>query len=608
MGYAMSRCGAVVVLFNFLAVLPAAEPNRPASSAAGVVPHADRSPVDLVLSADERWVVTANQTSDSLSLVEVESGKVVEEISCGDHPCALALAGDGKRLVVSTTYAGDLEVFSWAPPKLVPLGKVSLGFEPRGVAISPDGQRAYVALTAAAAVAVVDLSSLREIDRIRVGRWPRYLALSPDGLRLAVGANGDRGVSVVDTQAGKMLYQEEFRGINLGQMQIASNGKEVYLPWMVYRQNPITREFIQLGWVLGSRIARVRLDGPAAREAITLDPRGMAVSDPFGLALTPNEQWLVCAASGTQELLVYRLPDLPLQGIGGPGDHIDPKLLGDRNRFYRIPLGGRPMFVRAGGDNRTIYVANYLGNSVQVVDLDERRVIRTLPLGGPAKPALARVGEAIFFDGRRSLDQWYSCHSCHYEGGTNAVTVDTHNDGSIRTFKTVLDLRNVAQTGPWTWHGWQTDLQAAMHKSLTDTMLGPRPTDADARALIAYFDTLRLPPNPNLRADGKLSPAAEQGKIVFHSAKAGCANCHQGDFFTDGQVHDVGLGSPNDKYQGFNTPSLLGVHNRLLLLHHGRAKSLEELLTDLHSPAKVTGQGELTSEELKDLVAYLKSL
>jgi cytochrome c peroxidase len=305
---------------------------------------------------------------------------------------------------------------------------------------------------------------------------------------------------------------------------------------------------------------------------------------------------------------VYRLKDLPLIGYGGPGDHIDPQLAKDRNRFLRIPLGGRPMALCLSKDSRHEYVSNYLSNSVQVVDLEERKVAQTIELGGPAEPSLARRGEAIFYDGRRSLDQWYSCHSCHYEGGTNAVTMDTLNDGTNGTFKTVLSLYNVTRTRPWTWHGWQTDLSAAMHKSLTETMLGPKPTEADREALVAYLDTLEPPPNPYRNADGSLTEAAERGRQVFLSEKAGCANCHSGPHFTDGQIHDVGLGSPRDMYDGFNTPSLLNVHNRMVYLHNGRAKSLEETLTDLHNPAKVTGLGELTDQERQDLIEYVKSL
>src|SRR5262249_9129364 len=161
-------------------------------------------------------------------------------------------------------------------------------------------------------------------------------------------------------------------GINAGQMAISADGQFVYFPWMVYRTNPITDRNIRLGWVLGSRIGRIRLDGPARREAITLDPPGRAMSDPFGLALTHDEQWIVSAASGTHELLVYKLPGLPLMSVGGPGDHIDPQLANNPNRFYRLELGGRPMALCIARDNRRVFVSNYLTNAVQEVDLEKR--------------------------------------------------------------------------------------------------------------------------------------------------------------------------------------------------------------------------------------------
>ena len=303
---------------------------------------------------------------------------------------------------------------------------------------------------------------------------------------------------------------------------------------------------------------------------------------------------------------MFRAAGLPLKDFGGT-DHIEPSLLADQDRFFRVPLGGRPMGLRVSPDDRRAYVANYLENSVQVVDLAERRVTRAISLGGPAQPSLARRGEAIFYDGRRSLDQWYSCHSCHYEGGTNSVVMDTLNDGSEQTFKTVPPLYHLADTGPWTWHGWQNDLTAAMEKSLTDTMLGPRPTAEDAAALIEFFKSLEPPPNPYRRGTVRcLPPPSGAGKSL--KAKRPVAACHSGPHFTDGQIHDVGTNGKSDRYQGYNTPSLLGVYGKVLLMHDGRCTSLDELLTGPHNPQRVTGQGELTDPQREDLIAYLKSL
>jgi mono/diheme cytochrome c family protein len=566
----------------------------------------DRSPVDVVLSPDEQWAVTANQTADSISLVDLTTGHVARELRCGARPSALAVHEE--TLLVSCSHSGTLERFRWSGSTLEPVVKIAIGFEPLGVAIAPDGHTAYVALTLAAAVAVIDLDKNELLEKISVGRWPRYLALAPDGARLAVNCNGDRAISVVDPQARKQLFLNEFGGINAGQMQVSADGQYVYFPWMIYRHNPIDERNVQRGWVLGTRIARVRMDERAQREAITLDPPRRAVSDPHGLALTSDEQWLIATGSGTHELLAYRLPGLPFQATGGPGDHIDRALAADPNRFYRIELGGRPMAVRIAKDNRRVLIANYLPNSLQIVDLERRAVAQTIALGGPTTPSLARRGEAIFLDGARSLDQWYSCQSCHYDGGSNAVTMDTMNDGSYGTFKTVPSLYNVTRTAPWTWHGWQTDLDASVRKSLTETMLGPEPSREDVRAVVAYLDQMQPALSPYRESDGSLSVAAQRGELVFRSAKAGCTTCHRGAEFTDGEVHDVGLGSPKDLYHGYNTPSLRGVHRKVRLLHHGRAQSIEEVLQDLHAPQNVTGQGELSADELADLIEYVRSL
>lgn len=567
------------------------------------------SPVDLVLGGDGAWLVTANETAGTASLVLTADGKLLDEAAVGNRPTAVTLCPDGRRVLVSASYSGEVTLLEVVDERLEARWTVRTGFEPRGIAVAPDGRLAYVALSAAHRVAVIDLEKGVVTSQFEVGSWPRHLAITPDGTRLIVATIGDGGVAVVDLGSERVLYQEKFKGLNLGHMRVSPSGEFVYFPSMYYGDNPSTPGNIRRGWVLGSRLARIGIDGPGRRNAMTLDVRGKAVGDPYGFDITPDGERTVIAAGGTHELLVLAADGLPFIGIGG-SEHVDAKLLADQDRFARIPVGGRPMGLQIAADNRTVYVADFLEDAVKVVDLDQRQVVRTISLSdrAAAEPTLARRGEAIFFDAQRSLEGWFSCHSCHQDGGSNIEIVDTLNDGSTFTYKSILPLHHLDQTGPWTWHGWQDDLRAAMQKSLTSTMHGPAPTEADIDALIAFNRALELPPNPHLQEDGSLSESAQRGKAVFHSTQAGCADCHRGPYFTDGEIHDVGLGSSEDRYQGFNTPSLLGVYRKTRLLHHGRARSLEELLTDFHAPENVTGAGKLTNDARRDLIEYLKSL
>jgi DNA-binding beta-propeller fold protein YncE len=564
----------------------------------------DHSPVDLLLTRDEQHLLAINQHSDSLTLVRLSDGSVVCDVPCGKQPAGLAVTPDGQQVLVSSSFSGELQVFRRQGETLEKASELMLGDEPRGIAVSPDGALAYVALTAGRSVAVVRLADCSLVEKIEVGNWPRYLALTPDGARLAVGVSGDGGVAVVDTAKRSLLWTTKFMGLNIGQMQFDRAGDVVYFPWMYYADRPISTHNIREGWVLGNRLGRLNVNGDETRrEAIALDPRGRGAADPHGVAISPDEKWICVTASGSGELLIFRLPGLPLRS-DGPGDHMDPAIATGLDTLFRVDLKGRPLAVRIDAAGERAFVANYALNAVQVVDLKERKLARTISLGSAASPSLVRRGELIFYDGARSVDKWYSCHSCHYEGDTNAVTMDTNNDGSSGTYKTVLSLRNVARTGPWFWHGWQSDLHAAVSKSMVDTMQGPEPTSEDVDALVAFLGTLEQP--KLARADD--APSIERGKAVFASEAAACAACHSGEYLTDGEIHDVGLGTSYDVYQGYNTPTLLGVKRKSRLLHSGKAQTLEDLLTGLHSPKKVSDTRELEPQEVADLAAYLRSL
>lgn len=573
------------------------------------IPHdLDRSPYDLAISPSEMYAATANQISNSVSLIRLSDHKLVDEISCGSQPTDLEFLDD-HHLLLTAKWQGELQQFEIREDQITLQHRWKIGEHPHGLAIDHERQVAFVGLVATDQVAQFDLKKQQLTRKIKVGKWPKYLTLQPGGQRLAVGLGGESKIAILDISSGETLYTEPLaNGTNLGQMRSSEDGQYAYFTWMVYRTNPINVGNIRRGWVLASRIGRVRFDGPSYREAISLDVPGKAVSDPHDLSISPDQSTLIATGSGTHELLIYRLPDLPFVAQGGPGDLIDRSLQYSPERFKRLPVGGRPMGIHFGQDSKTAYVANYLLNSVQVVDLERGEIAHTIDLGGPKAKTDARRGMEIFYDGTRSLDQWYSCHSCHQDGGTNARPMDTMNDGTEMTLKTVLPLYHVTKTFPWTWHGWQTSLMDSMEKSVTSTMQGEKPSEQDKRDLIAFLATLKTPVNPFRNADGSLSAEAERGKAIFHGRKAACIDCHNGAHFSDGKIHDVGTGSESDFYRGYNTPSLLGVHEKVRLLHTGRARDLHRVITDLHRPEDVNGEGDLSEQEISDLIAYLRTL
>jgi cytochrome c peroxidase/DNA-binding beta-propeller fold protein YncE len=586
--------------------------------------QAFRGPTDVAL-LPAGWCVVANELTSTLSLVDLTQGRVVDEHRCGDRPLAVAALG-ADELLVSCHRAGTVERFKVSDNRLIPLDSIRVGYDPLGLVVHSAGRKAFVGLQATGEVAQLAIRPMDDTEeagqrkpgwslqlerRFPAGPWPRYLTLSADESRLVVGCSGDGTIAVHDVSTGEQLYAEGLSGgINLGHMLPSQDGQYVYFPWMVYRSNPITEMNVQRGWVLASRLGRVRLDGPSYREAISLDVPRRAMADVHGIATNADQTRLVITSSGTQELLIYRLQDLPFVGTGGPGDLIDGKLLRDNDLFYRMKLGGRPLAVRHL-DSHHFVIANHTLDQLQIVDIQHKRIDQTISLGRAPESEealLAHRGMQLFHDATHSLDQWYSCASCHLDGGSNARAMDTWNDGTELTPKTVLPLVAVTETAPWTWHGWQGDLRDSISKSFTETMLGPRVSAQDIAAMESYLASLKPISSPFRNEDGSLSDAAERGRALFHNAEVGCSNCHSGPHFSDGQIHDVGLGSPDDHYHGYNTPTLLGVYRKVRFLHDGRAKSLERVLTRYHRSDEIGGGKELSKQEVDDLVEYLKSL
>jgi YVTN family beta-propeller protein len=593
----MFRSGTVLLVFFFSPFFLCAPSVPPCLC--GLSADTNRSPIDIALLPGGR-VLTANHTADSVSLVDLENGKVLADVSCGRKPSAISCSRDGTRAVVCNLWSGTVTLIGVRRSSLDPLGGIAVGPLPRGSAFSPDGDTVYV--TVANEVVQCDWKTKKIVRRLPAPREPQDARLSPDGRWLVVAGSRSGIVTCWETQSGNLHWQRKIEdAFNLRGLPFTPDGKAVVCAHAVRREFPVSKENIEQGWVIDSRLTRLPLDPKAQPplEQVALDTRGKAVGDPHGVAFTADGRRLAVAAAGTHELLLLDVDHVPWTG-GDPGDLIDPALRDGEHAMRRVPLGGRPTTVVLLEGAR-LAVSNYLLDAVQVVDADAGRVVRTVPLGSPGKPSPARQGEALFYDATRSHNQWFSCHTCHAAGHTCGLTFDTLNDDSYGNPKLTPTLRNVTKTGPWTWHGWQKDLAAGVKKSITETMFGPPPTGEEVKAIVAFLGTLDHPPNPT-----EATEATKRGEALFRG-KANCIRCHKGEQYTSEGVYDVGLESDGSPYRLWNPPSLRGLWDRGPYLHDGRAKSLDELLQTHHQPEKLGGKA-LTEREQRELVAFLRSL
>ena len=562
------------------------------------------SPIDVALVGEGRLALVANYTADSVSLIDLEQGKILNEKPCGRKPVAVAVSPNGQRVAVSNLWSGSLTLLAIRKETLEIIKEVKIGAFPRGLTFSRDGASLYAALAGDDEVIRLDWATGKVTQRWPAPREPRHLALSADGKWLAAASSRSAQVRCWNLATGKLHWQRDIGdAFNLRGLSFTPQDDAVICAHAVRRDFPVTKQNIEEGWVIDSRLTRLALKADAAPTMwqIALDTFGRAVSDPHGVAFTPSGRWLAVTASGAQELLLFDAQAIPWNS-GDPGDFLDANLEKDK-KFHRVPLGGRPMAIAFDPKRDIAVVANYLLDAVQVVDIPSGKIRRTIPLGAPKERSLARQGEALFYDARRSHNQWFSCHTCHVDGHTCGLNFDTLNDDSYGTPKLTPSLHNVAHTGPWTWHGRQKDLGAGIEKSLTTTMFGPRPTAAETAALLAFLKTLTPPPHPRRNHN---DPAIERGRALF-TEKERCSRCHQEPYYTSAAIYDVGLEAEGSPYKLWNPPSLLGLYDRGPFLHDGRAKTLEDVLQKYHTPEMVGGE-KLTDAERADLIAFLMSL
>ncbi len=155
-----------------------------------------KNPEHCVFDARGGWLLTSNENSDDLDLIDLEAGRSVALIHASGHPRGIAWLGRDTAYVAEES-AGVVDAVDIAARKV--RDSIHTGLRPAGALASADGARVYVSNGGDGTVSVIDTAARKVIATIPVGKRPWNMALTSDGRKLYVPNGRSNSVSVIDT-------------------------------------------------------------------------------------------------------------------------------------------------------------------------------------------------------------------------------------------------------------------------------------------------------------------------------------------------------------------------------------------------------------------------
>ncbi|CAG5018580.1 hypothetical protein DYBT9275_06030 [Dyadobacter sp. CECT 9275] len=150
----------------------------------------------VYVSADGKRLFTANITSENISVIDRESGRLITQIPCGPGCEGLAFTPDGKYLWAGNQTAGTITIVDLLTYK--PIETFECKGMPVRIRFTADGKRALVAgWVKEGTLTVLDVATRKEIKRIRVGDFAIGVELTVDGRYAFVGCEDSEEVQLM---------------------------------------------------------------------------------------------------------------------------------------------------------------------------------------------------------------------------------------------------------------------------------------------------------------------------------------------------------------------------------------------------------------------------
>lgn len=563
-----------------LSVLDCSNPFRGSPLLVGEIP-VGLEPVSVRARTNgEAWVV--NEVSDSISIVSLADGSVIDTLQVPDEPADVHFAA-GKAFV---TCSGNRLLRVFNAETRVSLGTIPLqGVAPRAITSNADGSRIYVAFLFSG-----NGTTILPRTQAPAQPAPTNPALpSPPQTALIVAANDsrithtvlDHDVAEINTSTLTVTRYLGGTGTHPFDLSIRPGTNDL---WVANSEslNLIRYEPNLRAKFSRHRLSKVSLTASTVPQIYDLNSeidysllpneiaKNQALAQPTALVFHPDGQSLWVAAFNSDRVAEI---DASTGAVLGRVDVRFPE--GADSKVMRGPRG-----LAISTDGSRVYVLNKFANSITTIDADTRVVMTEIPLGSNnPTPEVIKKGRGFLFDARLSGNGTVSCATCHLDSDRDGLAWDQGDPGGqmvvakgafLSAHILFLQDRNLhpmkgpmvtqtligmagnitplttpaeAVTTKFHWRGDKSSIQS-FNSTYDKLMGGTQIPSSDMDALTAYLFTLRHHPNPYRNPDRTLPTSlnggnAVTGRNMFNDhEKSHCMMCHSLPSGTDQNIDE----------------------------------------------------------------------
>lgn len=307
-------------------------------------------------------LLVLNKSDNTASLIDLQTKEVVAVIPTGNGPHEVAVAPEGKTVVVCNYGTGAapgnsltvIDILGKKKVKDIDLGEYR---RPHGIEWMRGTKNIIVTVEANKAVIVVDIETGKIESAIETGQNVSHMvALSPDNARAFIANIGSGTMTALDMKNKKKLNDIE-TGAGAEGIAVTSDGREV--------------------WVTNRAANTVSIiDAVSLKIVATLESKDF----PIRCKITPDGKHALVSNARSGDVAVFdvktRKEIARIKMELNPVSETDKRLFGDQFGTSPVPIG---ILIHPSGSHA--YIANSNADMVTVIDLKEWKVVDRIKTG-----------------------------------------------------------------------------------------------------------------------------------------------------------------------------------------------------------------------------------